>query len=358
MKAIVLHCEPGSRFHFGKYAPDDDTALNDSDDIMHSDTLFAALINTYQEVFGDAQELVNAFDEGHLSISSLLYCLQQNDQYTWLLPKPICFNLFASDDYKEFRDIRFISKGVWENLQLPSSLTDAKLYHYFGNTQTVLTGDEIKFPAEYNDGEKIKWLLDRVKLSRLNTLPKVKVRDTPEERGIYQLTVTEIADNSHLKIGLSVHLYFLTDDDNLSKEIAEKFFLVINMLPYTGIGAERSTIGKIERIEVVNDWKIGLENADTDLMSSVSLFSPLQNDLAKMKYYKTIMRGGRRLGRGDDEEKRFLKSVRMISEGAILHKDCEGCLADVSPGADKTYLRNGKPLGLPVRSQWIPKYEQ
>ena len=358
MKAIVLRCVPGSRFHFGKYAPDDDTALNDSDDIMHSDTLFAALVNTYQEVFGDAQELINEFEAGPLSISSLLYCLQQNDQYTWLLPKPICFNLFESDDYKEFRSIRFISKGVWENLQLPSSLTDTKLYHRFAGNQTVITGSEIKFPDEYKDEEKRKWLLDRIRLSRIITLPKVRVRDTPEERGIYQLTVTEIADNTQLKIGLTVHLYFLINDDNLPKEIIGKFFSVIDMLPYTGIGAERSTIGKIEGVEVINDWKIELDNADTELMSAISLFSPVQNDLTKMKYYKTIIRGGRRLGRKDDDKNRYLKSVRMISEGAILHKDCEGSLADVSPDADKAYLRNGKPLGLPVRSQWIPKHEQ
>lgn len=357
MKAVVLKCEPGSHFHFGKYAPDDDTALNDSDDLMHSDTLFSALINTCQDCFGNAQDMVDAFAAGQVRISSLFYCLEQNtgsaaERYAWLLPKPVSFNLFESADYKSFRSIRFISKKVWETVGDPVSMLDITRYQRIGQKgMAVIAGDEIRLPEEEKE-----LILPQLELYKIETLPKVKVRDVPGERGIYQLTVTGIADNTQLVPGLYVHFYFLLDDAGLNETLRENLLAVIEMLRYNGIGAERTTIGKIVDTEIVNDWKIVMEDEDPDHKATMSLLSPRRDDPNKMKCYKTIIRGGRRIGKpGADERSKpdYLKSVRMAAEGAIVQKQIAGQLADVSPGNTRSYLRNGIPLCLPVRSKWI-----
>lgn len=354
MKAIVLKCKPGSRFHFGKYAPDADTALNDSDEIMHSDTLFAALVNTYNETFGDAQELVDAFAAGNIKISSLMYCLEQDKNYTWFLPKPISFNLFEAKDYKNFRGIKYISKQVWESIENPAELANNEQYKLAANNLFCISSGELKMPETGLSEEEKTEELKAFSFYHIITLPKVSVRDN---EGIYQLTVAEIADNHELAPGSNIHYYFLMEEtEKFDRAIAGKLQNVIELLPYTGIGAERSTIGNIESVEMIENWKIEIPEDKQDKMfsASVSLFSPTEADINKMIYYKTIMRGGRRLGIKSDPEKKYLKSVRMVCEGAILHKDCEGTLADISPADDKTYLRCGKAISLPVRSPWIP----
>lgn len=349
MKAIVLQCLPGSRFHFGKHAPDDDTALNDSDELAHSDTVFAALVTTYAQIFGDADELVEAFSAGHVNVSSMFYCIKQKESYTWLLPKPVCFNLFDADDYKSFRGIRFISKKVWETIKDPAQLVTDIQYQLFGGNQFALMSGELVLDEKQRQ-------FDKFSLANLITLPKVRVRDNPKDRGIYQLTITEIADNSNNFPGISVHFYFLLDDDELSATVKQKLYTVIEALAWSGIGAERSTIGKIEKVEIIDDWKINL--TDEGKIASLSLFAPVNDDGGKLHYYKFLLRGGRRLGNKfeQDSKNHYLKTVRMIAEGAILEKNCKGQLADVSTEDDQTYLRHGKPLGIPVPLKWIPTY--
>ena len=354
MKAIVLKCRPGGRFHFGKYAPDDDTALNDSDEFMRSDTLFAALVNICQDCFGEAQQMVDAFASGQIKISSLFYCLEQNQKYIWLLPKPVSFNLTETQDYKSFRSIKFISKKVWETIINPAQLTDSSLYKRLGKKgDTIVGSDEIKFAA----GEKDETLFSSIEIYKTETLPKVRVRDTFKERGIYQLTVTEIADNRQATEDLLVHYYFLAETSGLAQNLEEQLLTTLNMLPYTGIGAERSTIGKIEGIEIIEDWKLSMKDEDAIHEATLSLLSPVTEDLNKMMYYKTILRGGRRIGRSETDEKKnqYLESVRMATEGAIVQKNISGQLADVSPQKNKSFLRNGMPLCLPVRLPWIPQ---
>ncbi|SFP83150.1 type III-A CRISPR-associated RAMP protein Csm4 [Parafilimonas terrae] len=360
MKSVTLYCKRGSCFHFGRYAPDSDTALSESDEIMHSDTLFAALVNTWQDIFSDANELVKAFEDGKVKISSLFPCIQQNGNFVWFLPKPISFNLFDSNNYKNYRSIEYISKKVWESIQNPPDLSGSQQYIQIGRKEVngrgtvgrrvfILDKDEINIPGETTGN-----LVQSLAVVNKETLPKVRVRDTEEERGIFQLTVTEICDNSDVAEDILVHYYFLLDC-NEDNALYQNLKLVLDMLPYTGIGAERSTIGKIEKVEV-NEWNIYMNDADQHMNCTVSLFSPMHSDLNKLVYFKSIMRGGRRLGKNEGQGQ-YLKTVRMISEGAIIQKSAEGQLADVSPGADKSYLRLGKAICLPVRSKWIPDYE-
>lgn len=354
MKAIVLKCTPGSSFHFGKYAPDSDTALNDSDELMHSDSLFAALVNTYEDCFGDANEFVEVFKD-KLRISSLFYCLQHNGEYIWLLPKPVCFSLIQTKDSKAFRNIRYISKKVWENIKEPKMLINNPQLFLSDKNVFAAYRDEL---IQEGSKENIVDDLTKLKLFSCITLPKVTVRADTEDQGIYQLTVTEIADNSKYVEGLKVHYYFLMDDSMLDDKMKANTEAVIKMLAYTGIGAERSTIGRIEDVEIISNWEIKGDDWDKNHDCSISLFSPTTDEeMNKMVYYKTIMRGGRRIGKTEGYERKeplFLKSIRMATEGAILTKGLQGDTKLISPEGHKNiFLRYGKPFCLPVHTQWL-----
>jgi CRISPR-associated protein Csm4 len=361
MKAIVLNCIQGSRFHFGKYAPDGDTALSDSDEILHSDTLFSALINTYQELTGDADPLVNYFRQGAIKISSLYFCFEQNNKYTWLLPKPITFNLEETIDFKKLKSIRYITKSVWEKLINPSHLlTESADYSLAWNNHIALCSDDLSFPESIQEDKKLEALKMICPINIL-TLPKVRVRDLEENKTTYQISVTEIANNEKWLKGLNVHFYFLIDFEGEHALEAEKMLMdAINLLVLNGIGGERNTMGALESFTIIEDWQIEMEEKSTTHAATVSLVNPaLDSDLSN-SYYRFLLRGGRRLGRDIDANSTSsssLKSIRLITEGAVLKLNTQGSLVNISPNDKGKFLRNGMPLYLPVKKQWIKAYE-
>ncbi len=361
MRAIVLNCLPGSRFHFGKYAPDGDTALTDSDEILHSDTLFSALINTYQELTGDANPFVEYFNSGAIAISSVYYCFQQADKYTWMLPKPVVFNFMDTDEYKKIRSIKYLSKYVWEKLINPSELlTTGTEYILASDNHIALSINDLIFPDSVSPEKKAE-ALKMIRPFNIQTLPKVRVRDLEENKTTYQISVTEIADNKKWINDLEVHLYFLVDFKGENATAAENMFMhALNLLVLNGIGGERNTMGALESFAVVENWGIDMEEQSTSHMAAVSLVNPQSGNDLSDSYYRFLLRGGRRLGKENDLNKpggSFLKSVRLIAEGAILKTDIKGQLVDISPGNNRKFLRNGIPLYLPVNKNWIKTHE-
>ena len=87
MRAIILQCPRGARFHFGNIALDENTSLNDTAIHPHSDTLFSALINTAAKMDQSlTQQLVDDFAAGNVRISSGFFCLEvhQATKINWI----------------------------------------------------------------------------------------------------------------------------------------------------------------------------------------------------------------------------------------------------------------------------------
>jgi CRISPR type III-A-associated RAMP protein Csm4 len=355
MKAIVLHCKPGSRFHLGLYAPDrdTDTALANTGEIIHSDTLFAALVNNWYDSMGNADEMVALFASGQCHLSSGFHCLQYGDRFVWFLPKPASFQLFdpvGNTDRKQFKKIGFLSAGLWQQLVDPAQLIEG-LDIVVIDKRFALLSEELPPLAKLPAHERID-LASRLKICQTVTLPKVEVRNKLSDSRIYQLSVTEIADNRRYLPDLQVHYYFLLHtDDSLSTEVQQKLQLAVGLLQYNGIGAERSTIGCFENITEVADWGINVPQQHPGLACTLGLFSPL--DAAAIYLGKPLLRGGRRLGA---QNRQWLKSLRMLQEGAIVQTGAKGQLADVTPNesASGPYLRHGMALTLPIHQNWIP----
>lgn len=339
MKAVVLKCKAGSQFHFGNQAPDSNTALSGSSDIIHSDTLFSALVNTYNDLNPEGtNQFVEHFEKGEIKISSAFFCFEQSGKYVWFLPKPVSFELFKVVDYKSFKRLKYLSKKVWEQLSTPEELLNSDEVVVVQG-EFALMKDELEL---FNPGS---WEYLRVFNSR--TLPKVHVRKPTQEDSLYQLGTVEIADNSLHADGLNVNYYFLCDINSENKQLEEKFKTITELLAMNGIGAERSTIGKLEGCEWI-DWSLELE-APLE-KCAVSLLSPDQHEIGELVNFKTIFRGGRKIG----ANKAQLKTLRMIEEGCVVKSNIAGNVHDITPEGMTTlkFKRNGKAFLLPINKEW------
>jgi CRISPR-associated protein Csm4 len=354
MTAAILNCSPGYRFHFGLYAPDSDTALSETSSTIHSDTLFAALVRTYDDLFDDTNDFVREFESGHIKISSGFYCIEQGGAFTWLLPKPVSFDFEEAPDLKSFKKIKFLSHTLWSKISKPQDLTELIKRN---EVRLIQSGEFALLQSDIRTRRPTAW--EYVKLFQRQAIPKVHVRKPSKEDSIYQLEVIEIADNSKLveedllEGAINIHFYFLTEVTDDFKPFEEKFDTLLNVLARNGIGAERSTIGRLNGISR-KEWRIG--DSAAEYFTSLSLLSPTAEDIKSLLSYRTMFRGGRRIG--DDRGYQIQKSVRMISEGAVAKSRLTGQVQDVTPdGASLVYKRNGVPLCLPIPRAWAQEQD-
>jgi len=339
MKAIVLHCAPGAQYHFGRIGADPDASLDSTSDFPHSDTLFSALVVTAAKAFpSQVKGLLTAFDSGQLRLSSGFYCLQQSDVFVWFLPKPVHFDLerLEGEDRKMVSRVQFLSAGVWKSGFGPKDWV--KNCVFLQSKKLVALQNELDtLGIAVEDAGEIK-VFDTA------TLPKVSVHKPTRENALFAQTNLQIADNRSLYPELRVNFYFLVDDQ-LPAELASVFQSVLSLLADEGFGGERSTgCGHIEQLSQ-HDFDLGLP--DTGLCCAVSLVNPADDaDLKLLQQYKITTRGGRRTL--NDQQ---LSRVKMIAEGAVSKPGLKGRILDISAKQDKSYLRYGKALCLPMRTK-------
>jgi len=338
MKAVILRCTPGGMFHFGRYAPDSDTALNETSDIIHSDTLFSGLVNIYADQYGNAEDFVSCFENESVSISSAFFCLQQGSTYVWFLPKPLSFNLAEVNDTKSFKKIRFISSGLWNAISSPQDIVGRNDVLVLQNSFALLNTEVTSIDEETRR---------RFRIYNPQNLPKVQVRKPTQEGSLYQLSVIEIADTSQLIADMQAHYYFLMNE-TVEHRMKNRLKVVIELLGSQGIGGERSTIGQFEGIEFQDNWAV--PQGDSDSSCALSLCVPKDNEVPMCEYYDTLFRGGRRLG----DRGAYLKSVRMMREGSVVKTSVRGRICDIkAPNySGAPYLRYGKVFTIPMKRSW------
>ncbi|NTW64459.1 MAG: hypothetical protein HGA46_10400, partial [Chlorobiaceae bacterium] len=107
IKALLLIPGDGGQFHFGE------NGLDDSSDLLHSDTLFSALATIYEYALGGAAAFIDLVHSGKLSFSSGLYALLKEDSDKPLLfvPKPVV-TCTVTDDRKRYKSLKYFSLGV------------------------------------------------------------------------------------------------------------------------------------------------------------------------------------------------------------------------------------------------------
>jgi CRISPR type III-A-associated RAMP protein Csm4 len=331
---IKLKCRSGTQFHLGESTPFEDSVLHKSSEIIHSDTLFAALVCIAAKIGLTSPEKI--LGEGR--ISSCFYMMEKEDNNIFFLPRPTT-PLFGEMPFKTIKRIKYVSLGVF-NSEIPlRSWFDTK--HNDTPHEDLIVGNN--WIATKKEFETLNInLSDASKLQfyQLQTIPQVRVHTDEDKNNLYQVERLQIYDNSSIDDKLTIGFYFLFDG-----ELSDSLNTVIHLLRDEGLGGQRSIgFGLFSEIKIVVDTKIF--DLRGDKYMSISLFSPEGEDFDELGncFYQTILRGGRNLATDY-----YLKQLLMIKEGAVINGKIKGNIADISVNKDLPNLRYGKsfPLTIP-----------
>jgi CRISPR-associated protein Csm4 len=331
---IKLKCRAGTQFHLGESTPFEDSVLHKSSEIIHSDTLFSALVCIAAKIGVTNPE--NILGEGR--ISSCFYMLEKEKNSIFFLPRPAT-PLFGTMPFKSIKKIKYVSLGVFNSAIPVSSWFNIERHDtphedlIVGNNWIATKNEFETLNIEPSDATKLR-------LYQLQTIPQVRVHTDENKNNLYQVERLQIYDNSMIDEKLSIGFYFLFDGE-MSKELNN----VIHLLRDEGLGGQRSIgFGLFTGIETVTNTK--MFDLSGDKYMNISLFSPNGDDFNKLGncFYQTILRGGRNLA-----TEYYLKQLLMIKEGAVIDGEMTGHIADISVNSDNPNLRYGKsfPLSIP-----------
>ena len=360
MQALILYCHPHNQFRLGK------TDLNQTQELIHSDTLFSAIISNHALIYGEkaTDQLVDLFRNGKIRISSAFHCLENRKkaagkEFFYFLPKPVAYELSTDGRKKTVKGIHFVSLAIWSQQISPHTLLSSpRLAHRYAISWEELQELELLNASEAKNFEAVttqkpgrllrdlNLRLAEVKLTRLATYPKVRVHQVGQEAAYFtqtNLQLQQISDH------LQTHFYFLLDHD-LEPDSVElnRFYTTVRMTADEGIGGDRSSgIGHFKEMKI-RDFDIPHIDNPTH-KCTLSLCVPKNDEsLRQFDYYHLILRGGGPIGRTGSQET-YRRQIRMIAEGAMHKGYVKGGLPSVSPDpAETRKLRNGINLSLPV----------
>jgi CRISPR-associated protein Csm4 len=276
----------------------DSTLREKVDIIIHSDTLYSALYDLSVRVGSRIKE---AILERKIVLSSAFPYYEDKAERVYFLPRPIYNVRIAQGKTKEdFELAKRFKKLVFIPSDWLSSLDD--LQKNIGNGF-----------SKYSDLLKEIYAVD--------ILPKVFV-----DRFTSASTFYRIGQVFFLKGGLYFVVKFL------SEELEGEFRGLLELLGEEGIGGRRSTgSGTFEFEEDALTFEMP-ESPNFYLLLSLSIPGEGEMDgILKNSYYELMLRRGWFLT--DEGYSRRRKSVWMLKEGSILHKDIKGCSIDVTPEA-------------------------
>ena len=339
MQAILLIPGNGSQFHLGE------TGLDDSSDLLHSDTLFSALANVYECALSGAKTFIDLVENGQLSFSSGLYAMLKKDSEEpplLFLPKPTV-TYSEVEDRKRYKSIKYFSLGVWEefrnsfNAETFASGLDFSAKPALGNEFMCLDGELGPDPEAFR----------HCSFRGFTTSPKVKVHTTLPEDRLYHETTVQF--NSFAVGGLEYEgAYCVLLDHRLTDDQYREFLAALRVMADEGVGGQRSS-GKGQFREVREATIDIPEREAVAAYLGLSIVSPADGgELDALERYELFVRGGGSLGlRGDSEKHR--KQARFVREGAVMSRRIAGTIPDVSPDAANTpVLRNGRNFAIPI----------
>jgi CRISPR-associated protein Csm4 len=348
MKAIILKTKPYSLFRLGSGSKDD------VDLIIHSDTLFSAIINMHSHVFDNTNELIELFEGDQIKISSAFPLLSDTglNKKIMFLPKPE-LDYSYSENIKAEKKIKFISFKVWEDIITEKnnafSFSDKAKYTLL-NENFVCQKDELDMKDIVEESDSF--------ISKEITA-KTKVHSSTQEDSFYHETNIQLLPIK-LKNGSALYPHFyLFLESNCKEKYLEEVYTCLRLLADQGIGGERSSgKGHFEKVIIDNDVEFP-EVSNPQKYFTISLTNPKnQEEFNKILRYDLIVRGGGAITLDDDNESYEFdtkpyrkKQVKMISEGALISDVIQGRLVDISPDINAyghKFYRNGKCFLLPI----------
>jgi CRISPR type III-A-associated RAMP protein Csm4 len=355
--ALLLKCRPGSQFHFGTPPLDEQSVVDKTALVLHSDTLYSALIDICSRIFPEFTEnLIERFRSGDLIFSSASYFIDWKSgaqtERLFFFPKPVTLNL---GEEKTSRKVAFISKGIWEQGILPTS----KSWEIFGKFAMLKSEIPDHWPDQSNDFEFIELLtIPKVaihKISKENSIYFQNNLVTPRYQALEKSAAQNFSDDAEMEENLlfKTHFFVLLKCSTVFEESLDflKIKLLLEWLKDSGVGGERSVgCGRLENIEWAN-FEVNV-SSQGHAASLLSLCQPADaTELSLFSFFKTLTRGGRTTGFSRDL---ILGRVKMIAEGAILTDGGEpmGRLIELEKSPNHSIFRVGKAFIVPLHENF------
>ncbi len=280
--------------HFGTNRP----GFEDIDNVLHSDTLFSAIVNTWMRFY--PEDLMKFFPENSENEINFSYFKLSSafPFYEDLLffPKPYIKPNFVNDD----TDPRTVKK--WKKVEF----VDEDIFRKILNNETIdFQGDEGIIDQKFLTIKKVK---NNGKVYSTFDVPRIVKDRISQQTTPFTFTRMEFDE----KAGL----FFLADFQN--NEWEKKFRTILNLLGDYGIGGDR-TIGHGQfEVSIIKDFET--ENMEqTDAFVNLSLFHPGKEEISTIlqkSSYQLIERKGW-IYSGKSKPLRR-KSVRMFREGSVF----------------------------------------
>lgn len=310
MKKYRIKLKFRSPIHIGQK----DNVFNDISKIIHSETLFSAIVNSYSLLYGidETSKFINEITENSdlFNISSAFFYFKNKYFY----PRPLGYN-FGLDkkyDYKQIKKIEYVS-------------------------EEFLNG-EVKEPRIIG-----KFAVDGVcdelsKIFAMEERPRIVVDRLTNATSIYYMSGIKFFENAGL-------WFYLDIDERFERHVLS----AIRLLSDEGIGGERTYGYGLFDLEIEN---VELEKEDGENFLLLSNFYPKDaKELSRLITYKLYERSG------------FIYSpyglvvrqpiLKFVSEGSVLNEKVSGEILDVTPGffnVHKVY-RYGRAYLIPIKKE-------
>ncbi len=368
MQQVAYRLVPrrGTGFHFGRQGLD----LEESQESFSSDSLFAALVSVYSELYDNVREFLEPFEQGQppFLISSTFPYVGDLP----LFPMPMLrLNIKTeTGQRKRVKKIRYISPRIFWDVLNAENLTNQ--FGHDGPEYALQDGavwlseEELGLLPAYMKN-KAKQVYRESKIWANGTVPRVALDRMTNASQVYQVGRTVFAD----ECGLWVLAYVSND------EMAAFLNVLLSELGTRGIGGERSSgYGAFDVQEFSPDVLPNLLNlqADTEYGLTLSRYYPRFEEIeAGVLYgehtaYTLVNVGGWMYSYGVASQRR--RRVRMIEVGSVLNGSKThilGQLVDVRPmyennerlieGIEHPVYRSGLALTVGVPQIWKDEHD-
>lgn len=291
--------------HIGTNRP----GFESSDEILHSDTLFSALINCWSQLYPEDLSVFFPAETDSLvipffNISSAFPYMKD----TLYLPKPylplnIPPDIIESNPniIKKLKNIAYISQALFEKTIKGEEINLSPEW---------ISGDG-KFAASqaYNKREAGERPFVMIDVPRI-----VKYRRTEEATPFYF---------TRIKFHRDAGLFFLAKFKNRDWE--RKFTTVLRLLGDTGVGGDRSVGHGLFEVDSINELNLKIPTNATHFLT-LSLYHPTPDEVQKITddaFYQLTERKGWVFSGSSKPLRR--QTVRMFREGSVFPGNVQAC---------------------------------
>lgn len=280
--------------------------MEDAEIIIHSDTLYSAIHNTWLRVYDAGGPLPLKISSAYPFVDDKFYLPKPG------LEPPGFDDLETRESYaKTVKGTAFLSFDVFKRW---------------------IERQKVDYETVVKENNFLECKIEKI------VRPRVKLDRVDMSSALYHIGEV-IFEKGH------AGLYFAVQ---CSEETYKKLKVIMRILADEGIGGERSSGYGRFKVEFIEDFELPEVEGGRRFVG-ISLYYPASKEEFKgaMESYMVVRRGGWTAAGGNNYP---IKRIVMFSEGSVFKKMVEGAVADVAPtAAGHPVYRFGKAFLLRAR---------